>query len=443
MRRWMLAVTVLALTGAVVPATAEGGADAAGLEFVARVEFPQSTHLTLRGREVDGVPRTFAFAGSRNDPTPGVGGLHIIDVTDPEHPVTTSTVSCPQHNNDPAVSPDGRWVLLTADANGSGAASSAKGCEVRPRYPGYQPSVQDVGVVDISDITKPRLLGTPTGFPPLKGIHTAVFHPSENIAYLSNQETPDASRPGPGQPGPGPTLSIVDLRASPPTVSVVNVPAIGSGPHAITFRTDGRRAYVSAVTGSYILDTTDPLQPSLVSVIVDPTINIHHEAMLTPNGRYLLIVDEQGGAAVAPQCPGGGVHVYDVSDERAPVPAGIFFANDTRTLPVRLDQPDDPVGLDPADLPVCTAHEGTISPDGRTLSLAWYWAGTRVFDLSALDGSAPVGAPVGALVRETGHIRMPVADLWAAKMHPNVPGYVFATNQKTGLEVYRILAGGL
>lgn len=402
MRRLAVLISLATLA---LPAPASAGSDMLNMQFVARVPYASSSHLELMVRDVGGVPHTYAFLGSRG----GTGvGLRIIDVTNPESPVLVGHVPCAQSPNDTPIASDGSISIVGDDSGGP--------CQAPAPAPRYQQAVNDYGVVDLTDLSNPRLLGTPLPTANLKGIHTAVFHPSQKLAYLANQELPSAA----------PTMWIADFR-SPPGGSAVQLtsyalPRLGVGPHDITFKPDGTRAYVSSIDATHVLDTTNPTAPVLISTIVDATINIHHEAFVTPNGRYLVIIDEQAGGIGNGTCPGGGVHVYDMAVEQAPVPVGVFFANDTRPLPG-----------------VCTAHEGNFSADGTRLTLGWYNGGVRVFDTSVLTADNPPGAPVGFLVTEVAHA-VPGSAFWSAKTHPNLPGYVFASNMSAGFEVYRLTA---
>jgi hypothetical protein len=418
LRKICVLVSVVSIVGVAAPAAAPAESAESNLEFVTNVPFGRGTHLEFMER--DG--RTYALAGSEDG---SHGGLFIVDVTDGENPVLTGHARCPSGGNmDIASFPERNLLVTTIDANFSGSTGTARGCTV-PSTPGYKAFfTQDLVFIDATDLTNPVVLGTPSSLPALKGIHTIVRHPTEPIAYLSNQETPDR----------GPVLSILDLSDPDPTKARavhVDMPKVGSGPHDITFNADGTRAYVSAVTASYILDTTNPFAPTVVAHIVDPMINIHHEAILAPNGRHLFIIDELSGAAVNPQCPGGGVHIYDLTVEAAPVKVGVFFATDTSNYL-------DVIASGDPELPVCTAHEGNFSADGTRLILGWYRGGARVFDTSAvMNQSLPPGAPV-LQVSEVGFATRGGAELWAAKAHPNVPGYAFGTNQHAGLDVFRV-----
>jgi hypothetical protein len=267
-------------------------------------------------------------------------------------------------------------------------------------------------IVDVTDVEKPVPLGWPGGVPfPSKGAHTIVSHPTRPVLYVASQELPDRT----------PTIEIVDLSSWPPTLKVASMPPTGVGPHDITFNPTGTRAYVSSINATFIIDTTDPLNPVTtppIAAIVDPEIRIHHEATLHPDGRHLLVVDEFVAAPPVgtPSCPGGGVVVFDLGPgnalERTPVKVGSFYADD-HSVPAT----EDTHGtiLDPA----CTAHEFKVSAKGTWMPISWMGGGTRVFDLTDLVEAATQPAPVPVIAPEIGFFKQTENDVWAAKPHPD------------------------
>jgi hypothetical protein len=151
-------------------------------------------------------------------------------------------------------------------------------------------------------------------------------------------------------------------------------------------------------------NTTDPEQPKIIGDIVDPAINVSHHAdpvtLTRPDGtqrEILIVTDERAGAAGSVECPGGGLHVYDITgaNEQDPQKLGTWF------IPV----------IQPQDGTTCTSHVLRIYPDQEMLTIAWYGQGVRVLDISGLataEGSATtiaVGDGVG--MREVGSYVFP------------------------------------
>ncbi|HVM11398.1 MAG TPA: S8 family serine peptidase, partial [Actinomycetota bacterium] len=186
-------------------------------------------------------------------------------------------------------------------------------------------------------------------------------------------------------------------------------------PHDIFFNATGTRAYTASVTHSDILDTTDPTNPRLIASIHDPAINIHHDTQVTPDGKTLIIGDELAGAATGPQCPGGGLHFYDITNEAQPRKIGVFFA-DTQ---------------DRANL--CTAHVFRINPDGKSLVIGWYNGGTRIVDISDPNGLGP--HEIAHMVPTGLGGNSGVANSWASKAYK---GYVYSNDRARGLDIMQL-----
>lgn len=396
--RKLIAIAAVLPILALAPARAEDPLAARAMSLAASVPYPTGTDLAFVTKVVRGEQRTYVLASSASD------GLHVVDITDPEAPVEVAVVPCSQSQNDVAVVAGGNIALMTSTS----AAGSAS-CRLPERLAG------SVAFVDISDIEHPALVG---GIRLPYGAHTITAHPTLPIAYVASQAL--ARRLN--------QVEILDFSAGLPSSYIaVPMPPTGSAAHDISFSADGTRAYVAAVTVSYIWDTTDPLAPVTqppIAVIADPTISIHHQAEPTPDGDFLLISDEQGGGALNPSCPGGGIHVFDISSEAAPVKTGVILA----------ELVGPPPGADPVF--TCTAHVFGFSTDGTWMAAGWYDAGTRVFDLSDLH-RGEYGTPRPTIVRETGSIVMPGSTTWTARPHPTVEGYVVATDLGRGLDIYR------
>jgi hypothetical protein len=190
--------------------------------------------------------------------------------------------------------------------------------------------------------------------------------------------------------------------------------------HDVTFNASGTRAYVAALAETYILDTTNPAAPTVVARIEDPSINISHGADPTPDGRYLLITDEQAGAAANGVCNVGGVHVYDLTIEAAPVKVGIWTLDPTNSATATIT----------GSSLSCTAHVMDYAPGGATWTNADYAAGVRVISATAL-----VGRP-----QELAYFTPDDADTWSAKTYKN-PRYVFANDLVRGFDVYKWVPG--
>ena len=75
------------------------------------------------------------------------------------------------------------------------------------------------------------------------------------------------------------------------------------------------------------------------------------------------------------------------------------------------------------------------------MPLAWFGAGVRLLDLSMLADPAVIDSPVATpiVITEQGYFMAEGNDVWAARAHPLVPGYVFASDTAHGFRVLRLL----
>jgi hypothetical protein len=333
----------------------------------------------------------------------------VVDITDPRNPVKASEVPCAINQNDIQIQGD----LLLAASDGNGSCRLPDG--------GLQ-SFAGTAVLDFSDPRNPTYLSR---LQYGRGSHNHTFVPGQPIVYLSDSDVASAGL------GNVPIWDVSD----PETPVMRNEFKFGAhSPHDITFNAEGTRAYVAAVTLTYILNTEDPINPELLSVIPNEGISISHQSDPTPDGDYLLVTDELGGGA-AGLSPGGAVHMYDIRNEERPVKVGLLW--------------DDCVLVScenaAAEVPISTAHVFRINPDGYTMAIAWYKDGVHVFDYSDIRGATAAGSGAATSIgmRTIGRMRLPNANTWAAKMwQERHPGYVFANDINRGLDIFYVSSMG-
>lgn len=482
-------LALLALGSAFIGSSATADNRAIGLEEVALVDVPAPTHFDWFTREVNETTHVIAMIGSR-DATPkgapnfgstvvdGVagGGLNLVDVTDPENPEFLVNVVCPTDNNDVAYIEADHWVVPAAPTQPATAqtpgairydafilmsSNDEGGCSIQngPNKGAVSvigvratPAAGDVITVDwLRSPFRDLKTGAPFLWNRAPAAHTVVAHPNLPLAYVGNQVLADRD----------PSVEILDLSVWPPKGNsfLIGVPATdtrtiptaaANGPHDITFSPSGDRAYASAINSSYVWDTSGAkvYAPETLSTLVSPNLKIHHETVLHPNGRHLLTVDEFVATSNEniPVCPGGAIHVFDTGPlledgtrafERAPVPVGQFYADEIGTMV------DYGVEVTPAPKVTletsCTAHEFNIPDSGEWMPLGWFGAGVRILDLSALTDQAVVDSPVPTpiVIDEIGYFMTDRNDVWAAKQHPLLEGYVFATDTANGFRVLK------
>jgi hypothetical protein len=370
--------------------------------------------------------RDFALAGSYDN------GLQIVDITSPTQPQTAAVYDCVIRQGDVQVfARDGRtYATYTHDDPYRADTSSA--CYQEATALGlFGAGVNPAGtfVVDITDPYDPT---TVSFISEPRGSHNQTVAPGGRFLYNSNS---DLGRVAPAG------IEVFDISDFSAPRKVFTLPLVtGLDSHDITFNEDGTRAYSAAISHTLVLDTTNQAEPRVIGRIVDPAINIHHQSdpvtLTDPTtglpSTFLVVTDELAGAAGNAVCPGGGLHVYDITGhlERAPVKVGAWFMPEVR--------------FTGTENLTCTSHVLRMYPDERLMTIAWYNAGVRVVDVSGLVGlSAGVdegAGNVGVGMKEIGYAYFPNSDTWSVKtneIEPHGSFFLYGNDLNRGLDVYR------
>jgi hypothetical protein len=443
-----LAALALGVAGPAAPAFAHGdpqdkvvfkqvlapqteGGIAKNMDFVANVPY----QVTGGSRGMGGTDVEFARIGGRDFALGGTyqNGLQIIDITDPENPEQASVYDCRILQGDVQVFKQGTRVLAAYTADSAfGAVGAASQCALDLGIASNQLGTVFVDITDPFEPTSVSFLEVP------QGSHNVTVHPSGDYLYNSNSQLyTTALNAG---------IEVYDIRdfAQPRLVAVLPlppVPGLGSESHDITFDERGDRAYSAALSHTAIIDTTVVDKPRIISTIVDPTINVHHQstkATLTDDNLgvtrdFLFIEDELAGAAGFDPCPSGGLHVYDITGplEAAPVKVGYWNIAD-----LRYPTAEGNVGAQ------CTMHVFQVHPEEGILTAAFYNGGVRVVDISSIVGVALGATGVG--MEEIGHARFPDSLSWSAKtprIDPDGSFHLYSNDLNRGLDVFRFDPG--
>ena len=414
--------------GVTTPQAAQSGSD---------IEF-----FRARGKD-------YALAGTLRN------GLQINDISDPTAPVKAAVYDCPITQGDIQVFRQRNRVLATYTADSRiGAGALGAQCVREANALGFALDGSELGtfLVDLSRPTAPRTVGFAEV---AQGSHNMTVHPSGRYLYNSNSDLITNTAPD---------ITIFDIAdpARPRLVQRYPLPlvptSLGSNPHDIFFSPSGDRAYVAALSQTVILDTTDPAAPQRLpglpaapgapsaGQIIDPAINVVHQSdtvtLTRKDGslRTLLVVtDERAGAAASAECPGGGLHVYDVTGalERTPRKLGTWFIG--AVGPVEAGD-------------VCTSHVLRMHGEQALLTIAWYSQGVRVLDISGLadyeppagQGDAVLAYGDGVGMTEIGSYVFPDADTWSFKTNAIAADgsfYGYGNDLNRGMDVYRFTPG--
>ena len=426
LRLLIAACTALALLPAVASAESDSTVPpraSSNMELVTQIPGAGGTDLEFFSRDLTSyrdaagttvisetpVRRHFVMVGNQTS------GAKIYDVTAPETPYLASALqNCTVGQGDVQVTKDGTLAAIAFQTSGS--------CKTFDGRIVKKGSV----LVDLTDVYAPRVVG---GAPETAGAHNNTLHPSGKYLYISTSGIAERD-------ARVPIYDISDPTA-PRLVQVWSTP--GNSPHDIRFNPAGTRAYMAGISQYRIVDTSDPEKPKLISLIVPPGGSIGHDTLVTNDGAFLFVGDEAGGGGTYP-CPGGAIYVYDIRNEAVPVLLGAAEAGVGPVTGRQLDEPA--VGKTGG----CTAHVMDLNPDGRSLTLGWYVAGTRTFSFASLydaEGKPKVGPALaygmnGVGLVESGYMIPDGANTWSAKQYSEIPGYIFSDDLNLGLYVTRI-----
>lgn len=443
-RRMLTASAAIAtlLGGAVAAApSAANGSGSDNVTHVSQHEFAdlhgrganQGTDIEFATVMVEGEERTYSLSGTYHN------GLLIHDITDPENVTLTSTYDCGISQGDVQAfqREDEAGVLRTYVAftndDGYGGHVVESACIEWAMDNAAEAYAHGGGngtyIADITDPANPVTVSL-VGY--AKGSHNITVHPSGNYLYNSNSDLLDYVTPG---------IEVTDITdlTSPELVTILPLqarPGLGGDSHDITFNHDGTRAFSASIGATTIIDTTDPENPSIVSVIEDPAVNVEHEAEsvfindpILGEREFLIVEDEFGGATPTGQCPNGGVHVYDITGELelAPVKVGFWNIAIEDTGPTR------------SGVASCTAHVFQLHPEHNIMTIAYYNGGVRVVDYTNVLGVS-LGA-IGTGMKEIGWFRFDDMNAWAVKapfVSRDGVWHMYSGDINRGMDVYRV-----
>lgn len=433
---------LLALAGPMAPASAHEGGDVdkvvmkdvllaetegvgKGMKAVANLPYEKTGATSMAGSDIEFGRiggRDYAFSGTLRN------GLQIVDITTPTRPKRVAVYDCQISQGDVQVFKQGRRVLATYTADGTiGAVGEKSRCATDL---GLKAADAGTVLVDVTNPAAPKTLG----FAPVaRGSHNMTVHPSGRYLYNSNSDLITSTNP---------SIVIFDIAdpTKPKQVADYKIPfvpaSLGSESHDITFSADGKRAYSAALSQTLVLDTTNPVAPKQISQILDPAVQVSHGAdpitLTRKDGTkrtLLLVSDEQAGAATGTNCPGGGVHFYDITGEleKAPKKIGVWF-----------------IGEKKPSAATCTAHVFRMHDKQGIFTIAWYDQGVRVVDVQGLaDFAGPVPFVVsgdGSGIKEIGAYVFADSNTWSFKTNKIAKDgsfFGYGNDLGRGLDVYR------
>ena len=319
----------------------------------------------------------------------------------------------------------GKYAFVSIDS-----ASTNSGDDPRCNNTDESAGKEGLRIIDISDPKAARqikFVETPCGS------HTHTLSPAGDTLYAYIESYPLGAPTATCSPASHRKVTIVKIPLSDPTKAEISgeldvSPAIGC--HDLTTFPEKKIAIAACISESQVWDISDPAAPTVLAVINNPSIQVHHSASFTWDGKYAILSDEYGGAAGGGGCTGeqdskvGAMYFYDITDPENPVLVGDY------SLP----------RVPPADYQDenrtfrCTTHLYNILPmkdPAKYVAAASYYQG----GISVVDFSDP------AAEEEIGHyLHVPsqqLPDSWAAYWYN---GYIYSNDHESshGLRVFKM-----
>ena len=309
------------------------------------------------GRECAYYDTTLMFPSNIQHLSDQPTGVAVLDMTDPSNPVRTTTLATPamQTPHESLVLNERRGLLVAVMGNATA-------------YP---------GVIDIYDLNEdcrnPALQSSlPAG---LLG-HESGFAPDGNTFYATSLFTGQVTAVDVTDPKLPKPLWVGQYRS-----------------HGLTVSNDGNRAYLAALDGLIILDTSEIQarapnpQVREISRLTWPEMTIPQVAHpVTIGGRpYLVEIDEFSGAenSNGPASNGsrvGAGRIIDIADERAP--------RIVSNIRLEVHQPEnrDEIAADPGAANFVQGYAGHYCSvpqrdEPGILACSFIASGLRVFDI--------------------------------------------------------------
>ena len=375
-----------------------------------------------------------AVLGSYDNP----GGFRLVDISNPAKPREISQFACRGPQGD--VSIWGSLVFVSVDTPLRGPscdpASTDQQNAPATQYAAGQ-AYEGIRVVSIANPNKPRqvaFVDTDCG----SHTHTLYPDPANNRVLIYVLSYPLGGQGVECNAETHRKISVVEVPLSAPArARVISTPDVSPavGCHDVTVFMAENLAAAACISESQIWDLSDPVNPEIVSHIVNPQMNIHHSSTFSFDGDTLVLGDELGGAVATPGCADGGnehlplgaLWFYDVSNPAAPTVESFY----------RIPQQEASV--------FCTAHNFNVVPleSGRDILVsAWYNGGTTV-----LDFTDPANVEqLGYYIPKGEHIAAAWSSYWYR-------GFIYANNfdedvnslspNSRGLDVFAIGVPGL
>ncbi|HVM20306.1 MAG TPA: hypothetical protein VM307_10130, partial [Egibacteraceae bacterium] len=386
--RLFVLVSALALAFSLLPATAgaadgltyeqfENGTKTDNVEVLKRIGFTGATEIDADGR----YAYVGQFSGKYDRNTIDQGGLYIIDMVgdeDTEPFTVVSKLECTGTDNyirlmDPAVfnpdEPEKQYVVMAHHGNRCNARDLRNDPNTQAGYGAFN----GIMVIDVTDRANPVIVDS-IGH---ESAHTVMPHPTRPYLYILPGGTANGINTGRRRISP---TGIIDASNPTDLKYITAFQHNAQGCHDLGWTPDGDYAYCAGIGEIQVWDVSgDRIEnPLVVNTIVNPAIQFAHNAVLSDDGKYLLINDEAFGFHT---CRGdaadlyGSLWIYDVSIPNLPILAG------------RIEPPGHPKGSGQVNTAGwvtewCAAHNYNFVPGTYTVVASWFGGGMTAHDIT-------------------------------------------------------------
>lgn len=323
------------------------------------------------------------------------GGVRIIDLLGGMDPVTGAVfeqfdqvgfLQCPGTDNylrwmDPAVfnpdEPGTQYIVMAFHGNKCTWQDLLTDPNTAASFGGRN----GIAVIDVTDRTDPRIVSV-IGH---NSAHTVMPHPTRPYLYILPGGIANGTSVGRRQVSP---TGIVRFDLDTKELEYVRAYQHNAqGCHDLGWTPDGQWAYCAGIGEVQVWDVSgDNIEnPVVVNTIVNPAIQFAHNAVVSGDGRYMLVNDEAFGFHT---CTGeaadlyGSLWIYDISIPDAPVLAGRIappgHPDESHVFGTLTD-----VGPVPGWAQSwCAAHNYNFIPGTDVVVASWFAGGLTAHDIS-------------------------------------------------------------
>ena len=363
------------------------------LKLVENFAYDGGSELSAYGKYVYSGEAN-AEGGEGRGTAPKEGGLHIFDI---EKMKEVAFLHCPGTDNDVEFVRPGLVAMsfsqnMCAPTTGGG-----------------------VMLIDVQNAAKPRIISSISS----GDNHTMKPMPGGRYIYMNGGNIAGTAVRG---------GVIIDTK-NPAKPEIASQPANVMDCHDVSFKIveeDQQYGYCAGAVGTgevQIWDISDPLNPTVISRIVNPAIQYSHYAIANKDGTLLAIDDE---AFAAHDCnsgasPTGRVWIYDISNPLTPIAVSSFAPPAGRG--------GDPSYANIGNFPGwvgswCMSHGLDWHPKKDAVAVTWFTAGISVIDLT--DPLQP---------KEAAYFDADDSASYSALWHG---GYLFSNDHMRGVDVLKI-----